>query len=116
MITHMYSRAFFMSRLLFVFFVTVMLTGLLFPTPAGAVGNVAVPTTGSITQYFLSTTRPDASGNYYDQNDQLQKTNKKFHSGVDISNGATNCTQKLSPVYAAAGGTVIFADYDTSGF
>lgn len=79
-------------------------------------GKLIIPTTGSVTQLFLDTTFPDAHGSYYDQNDQLQKTHTEFHSGVDISSGPTDCTKSESPVYAAAAGTVIFADYDRQGF
>lgn len=91
---------------------------IVFSSEALANGNLTIPSTGSITQPFLSQILPDTNGSYYDQNDQLQiqKTNQKFHSGVDISNGNTDCIQNLSPVYAASSGKVIYVDYDTSGF
>jgi murein DD-endopeptidase MepM/ murein hydrolase activator NlpD len=105
-----------MNRAAFFSLISLLLILLLVPGSAGATGNLTLPTSGTITQTFFSTVNPDVSGNYYDQNDQLKKINKKFHSGVDFSSGTAECTTNTSPVYAAAGGTVLFAGYDTSGF
>ena len=57
-----------------------------------AASNLALqmPSDGAVTQHFLGTTRPDAHGDYFDQNGQLAKARGWFHSGVDISNGATD--------------------------
>lgn len=86
-------------------------------SPAFASGSVDIPTAGSVTQPFLSTVAPDLSGSYYDKNDSLQSTTTSFHDGVDIQQTyGSDCTQNVSPIYAAAAGTVIYADYDTSGF
>ena len=88
---------------------------LVFTSDAHAAGSVVIPTTGTVTQPFLSTSVPDTNGgNYLDQNDQLNNTRKKFHSGVDISAGTnTDCTKRLYPVYAAEAGTIMSAKYLT---
>jgi hypothetical protein len=112
---HKISRLYYVTKVATL--LSLLIVSFLSPRSAAAVGNITIPTTGTITQHFLSITYPNTQGYYYDQNDQLQRTNKKFHSGLDISlDGDSDCTQNMSPVYAAAGGVVIFADYDTSGY
>lgn len=82
---------------------------------ADFVGNLTVPTTGGVTQPFLGTKDPNYAGNYYDQNDQLQNTPTRVHSGVDIASHQAACSTSF-PVYAAATGTVFFADYYKNGY
>lgn len=97
---------------------TFMVLVSVFTLPTFASGSLDVPTTGSVTQPFLSTNVPDQTGSYYDKNDQLQNSGStSFHNGVDVQQTyGSDCAQNVSPVYAAAAGTVIFAGYDTSGY
>src|SRR3989338_9300121 len=83
----------------------------LFVPDIDAEGDMIIPTSGRITQLFLSTTRPDVRKgvSYYDQFDQLQTSKIKFHSGVDIANGHNYC---VDGVYTSEAGRVVYADYD----
>jgi len=87
----------------------------LFVPDIDAEGDMIIPTSGRITQLFLSTTRPDVRKgvSYYDQFDQLQTSKIKFHSGVDIANGHNYC---VDGVYTSEAGRVVYADYDNKGF
>lgn len=103
------------SRTIASAFIITILGILLASEPASAESRLVVPTNGTVTQYFLGTFSTELKGSYYDQNDQLASTKHKLHSGVDISNGNTDCTLQQSPVRAAAAGKVIVANY-ISGF
>jgi murein DD-endopeptidase MepM/ murein hydrolase activator NlpD len=76
-------------------------------------GGMGVSTTGWVTTLFVEPISYQTSGNYYDQNNQLSSVSYTFHHGVDISGG---CTAGSYPVYAAAAGTVAFAQYIGDGY
>ena len=80
---------------------------------AGSInGGLVSPTSGIVEQPFLGTSSLESwYSNYYDQNNAVQPRTQPEHSGIDISNSQTDCTQ---PVYAAAGGKVIWAGFDDS--
>jgi murein DD-endopeptidase MepM/ murein hydrolase activator NlpD len=79
---------------------------------SGKCKPLLIPTTGRISRYFLDTRAPDYSGDYYDENDNLVINTNRIHNGVNITNGATDCTLEQSPVYAAAAGTVLWAGFN----
>ncbi len=76
-------------------------------------GGLGVATSGWITTLFVEPISYQTSGNYYDQNNQLSSVGYTFHHGVDISGG---CVAGSYPIYAAAGGTVAFAQYISDGY
>lgn len=85
----------------------------------GGAGGILIPSTGTVEQNFV---QPTPAGDYtfssyYAPDNTLtsvpKKTQGTLHSGIDISNGNQDCSTSL-PVYAAASGTVIWADFDKS--
>lgn len=95
----------------------VALTTVVVPTgPAGSAGGMGIPSTGTIggTGWFLScrtTTSSTSSTPYYDRQNVLRTwdcgAGHRPHKGVDIL-GST--TPGVTPVYAAAAGTVWTAE------
>lgn len=104
---------------LFVNALAIMLMGLIFIPPSSQVdaatkGGLASPSTGVVMQPFLGAYSLETwYQKYYDQFDnQLPANTNGAHSGVDISNGGSDCSY---PVYAAASGKVIWASFDPAG-
>lgn len=94
----------------------ILATGLVGPAPVSGAGGMQIPSSGSIgtTGYFLScrnTSSSTSSTPYYDQQNQLRTWDcgegMRPHKGVDIL-GST--TPGVTPVYAAAPGTVWTAE------
>ena len=79
------------------------------PYERGGLGD----TSGWITTLFVEPITYQMSGNYYDQDNQLSSVSYTPHHGVDISGG---CVAGSYPVYAAASGTVAFAQYIGDGY
>jgi len=76
-------------------------------------GGLGVATGGYVTTLFLEPISYQSSGYYYDQNNSLQYCSYTYHHGVDVSGG---CVAGVYPVYAAAAGTVAFAQYVNDGY
>jgi|GEM_PF-3018675 len=76
-------------------------------------GGMGVATSGWVTTLFVEPITYQTSGTYYDQDNALSSVSYTFHHGVDISGG---CTAGSYPVYAAADGTVAFAQYIGDGY
>jgi len=88
-------------------------TATLVTASAPTSGGLGIATSGWITTLFVEPITYQTSGNYYNQTNQLSSVGYTFHHGVDISGG---CTVGIYPVYAAASGTVAFAQYISDGY
>jgi murein DD-endopeptidase MepM/ murein hydrolase activator NlpD len=90
-----------------------LLTGGLVTASNPTGGGMGVSSGGYVTTRFVEPINYQTSGAYYDANNQLRSANYTFHHGVDISGG---CVAGVYPVYAAASGTVAFAQYINDGY
>jgi len=76
-----------------------------------------IPSTGSITTYFLENIAYESNDSYYDVNNTSHNApGFKYHHGVDIAGGGTIGNTK--PVYACGAGKVVYigSDGSTSGY